>query len=115
MERKGKAEEEARPWKEACTTAKEGANIKAVELQTIMRYYSEVTHDLFETRKKVRNDALLSPIEKGEANRYLKAESEAKKWKEECAKTNWEIQETTAELQTVKLKDQMATREGGSE
>jgi hypothetical protein len=31
MEMKGKAEE-ARSWKEACTTAKEEANVKAVEL-----------------------------------------------------------------------------------
>jgi benzoyl-CoA reductase/2-hydroxyglutaryl-CoA dehydratase subunit BcrC/BadD/HgdB len=53
-------------------------------------------------RKKMRNDALLSPIEKGEANRYLKAEREARMWKEECAKAKREIQETAAELQTVK-------------
>jgi hypothetical protein len=66
------------------------------------RYYGEVTHNLFETRKKMRNDALLSPIEKVEANRYLKAESEARMWKEECAKANREIQETISELQTVK-------------
>jgi hypothetical protein len=50
----------------------------------------------------MRNDSLLSPIEKGEANRYLKAEREERMWKEECAKTKREIQETTAELQTVK-------------
>ena len=91
MEMKGKAEEEARSWKEACTTAKEEANVKAAELQTITRYYGEVTHNLFETRKKMRNDALLSPTKKGEANRYLKAESEARMWKEECAKANREI------------------------
>jgi hypothetical protein len=48
----------------------------------------------------MRNDDLLSPTEKGEANRYL---SEARMWKEECAKANTEIQETAAELQTVKL------------
>jgi hypothetical protein len=35
MEMKGKAEEGARSWKEACTTAKEEANVKAVEPQTI--------------------------------------------------------------------------------
>jgi hypothetical protein len=69
MEIKGKAEEEARSWKEACRTAKEEANVKVVDLQTISRYYGEVTHNLFEMRKKVRNDALLSPTEKGEANR----------------------------------------------
>ena len=102
MEMKGKAEEEARSWKEACTAAKEEANVKAVELQMITRYYGEVTHNLFETRKKMRNDALLSPTEKGEANRYLKAEREARMWKEECAKAKREIQETAAELQTVK-------------
>ena len=50
----------------------------------------------------MRNDALLSPTEKGEANTYLKAESEARMWKEECAKANREIQETTTELQTIK-------------
>jgi hypothetical protein len=71
MEMKGKAEEEARSWKEACTTAKEEANVKAVELQTITRYYGEVTHNLSEMRKKMRNDALLSPTEKGEANRLF--------------------------------------------
>jgi hypothetical protein len=61
---------------------------------------------MFEMRKKMRNNALLSPIEKGEANRYIKAEREARMWKdmwnEECAKANREIQETAAELQTVK-------------
>jgi hypothetical protein len=102
MEMKGKAEEEARSWKEACTTAMEEANVKVVELQTITRYYGEVTHNLFETRKKMRNDALLSPTEKVEANEYLKAESKARMWKEECAKANREIQEIAAEMQTVK-------------
>jgi hypothetical protein len=29
-----------------------------------MQYYGEVTHNLFETRKKMRNDALLSPTER---------------------------------------------------
>jgi hypothetical protein len=29
-------------------------------------------------RKKMRNDALLSPTEKGEANMYLKVEREAR-------------------------------------
>jgi translation initiation factor 2B subunit (eIF-2B alpha/beta/delta family) len=66
------------------------------------RYYKEVIHNLFEMRKKMRNDALLSPTEKGEANRYLKAESEARMWKEECAKANREIQETVSKLQKVK-------------
>jgi hypothetical protein len=102
MEMKEKAEEGARSWKEACTTTKEEANVKAIELQMITQYYGEVTHNLFETRKKMRNNALLSPIEKGETNRYLKAEREAWVWKEECAKANKEIQETAAELQTVK-------------
>jgi hypothetical protein len=102
MKMNGKVEEEARSWKEACTTAKEEANIKAIELRTTMRYYEEVIHNLFETRKKMRNDALLSPTEKGEANKYLKAKIEAGMWKEECAKANREIQETAAELQTVK-------------
>jgi flagellar biosynthesis chaperone FliJ len=64
MEMKGKAEEEAMSWKKACTTAKEEANVKAVELQMITRYYGEVTHNLFETRNKMRNDALLSPTER---------------------------------------------------
>jgi hypothetical protein len=32
MEMKGKVEDEARSWKEACTTDKEEANVKAVEL-----------------------------------------------------------------------------------
>jgi hypothetical protein len=36
MEMKGKAEEEARSWKQACITTKEEANVIAVELQTIM-------------------------------------------------------------------------------
>jgi hypothetical protein len=31
---------------------------------------------------------MLSPTEKGEANKYQKAEREAKMWKEECAKAN---------------------------
>jgi hypothetical protein len=101
MEMKGKAEEEARSWKEACAAAKEEANVKAVELQKITRYYGKVTHNLFEKRKKMRNDALLSPTEKGEANMYLKAEWEARMWKEQCAKAEREIQETAAELQTV--------------
>jgi hypothetical protein len=35
VEIKGKAEEQARLWKEARTTAKEEANVKAVQLQTI--------------------------------------------------------------------------------
>jgi hypothetical protein len=78
MEMKGKEEKEARSWKEACTTAKEEANVKVVELKTMTRYYGEVTHNLFEMRKKRGKDALLSPIEKGEDNRYLKAESEAR-------------------------------------
>jgi hypothetical protein len=102
MEMKGKAEEEARSWKEACAAAKEEANVKAVEPQMIMRYYEEVTHNLFETRKKMRNNALLSPTEKGKANRYLKAERDAWMWKEECAKAKREIQETAAELQMIK-------------
>jgi hypothetical protein len=71
-------------WKEACIAAKEEANVKEVEMQTTMWYYGEVTHNLFETIKKIRNDALLSPTEKGEASRYLKAEREARMWKEEC-------------------------------
>jgi hypothetical protein len=50
----------------------------------------------------MRNDTLLSPTEKGEANRYLKAEREVRIWKEECAKAKREIQETVAELQTAK-------------
>jgi hypothetical protein len=50
----------------------------------------------------MRSDVLLSPIEKGEANRYLKAEREARMWKEQCAKANRLIQETVSELQTVK-------------
>jgi hypothetical protein len=37
MEMKRKAEGEARSWKEACTTAKEEANVKVVELLTITR------------------------------------------------------------------------------
>jgi hypothetical protein len=45
---------------------------------------------------------LLSPTEKGEANRYLKTEREARMWKQECAKAKRVIQETAAELQTVK-------------
>jgi hypothetical protein len=67
-----------------------------------MRYNGEVTHNLFKMRKKMRNDDLLSPIEKSEANRYLRAEREARMCKEECAKSNREIQEITTELQTVK-------------
>jgi hypothetical protein len=35
MEMKGKEEDEARSWKEACATAKKDANVKAVEMQTI--------------------------------------------------------------------------------
>jgi hypothetical protein len=50
----------------------------------------------------MRNNPLLSPIEKSEANRYLKTERNARMWKEACAKGNKEIQETSAELQTVK-------------
>jgi hypothetical protein len=38
----------------------------------------------------------------GEVNRYLKAESKAMIWKEECAKPNREIQETISKLQMVK-------------
>ena len=57
----------------------------------------------------MRNDALLSPTEKGEANRYLKAEREARMWKEECAKANREIQESVSELQTVKKHLDFAT------
>jgi hypothetical protein len=38
----------------------------------------------------MRNDALLSPTKKGEANRYLKAEREARMWKEKCAKAKGE-------------------------
>jgi hypothetical protein len=53
-------------------------------------------------RKKMRNDALLSPIENGKTNKFLKAEREARMWKEERAKAKREIQETAAELQTVK-------------
>jgi hypothetical protein len=102
MEMKGKEEEEARSWKEACATAKVEANVKVVEVLTITRYHAEVTHNLFETRKKMRNDALLSPIEKGVANRYLRAKRDARMWKEECAKAKREIQETTTKLQTVK-------------
>jgi hypothetical protein len=40
----------------------------------------------------MRNDALLSPTQMGEAKLYLKAESESRMWKEECAKANREIQ-----------------------
>jgi hypothetical protein len=36
---KGNAEVKARSWKEACTTTKEEAIVKAVELQMITRYY----------------------------------------------------------------------------
>jgi hypothetical protein len=69
---------------------------------TIMRYYEELTHNLFATRKKMRNDDLLFPTEKVEANRYLKAEREARMWMEECGKAKGDIQEIAAELQTVK-------------
>jgi hypothetical protein len=31
-----------------------------------MWYYGEVTHNMFETRKKMRNDVVLSSTEKGE-------------------------------------------------
>jgi hypothetical protein len=92
MEMKRKVGEEVRSLKEACITAKEEANVKVVELKTMTRYYREVTHNLFETRKKMRDDALLSPTEKGEE----------RMWKKECAKTNMEIQETVSELQTDK-------------
>jgi flagellar biosynthesis chaperone FliJ len=51
MKMKGKAEEEAMSWKEACAAAKEEVNIKVVELQMITRYYRKVTHNLFEKRK----------------------------------------------------------------
>jgi hypothetical protein len=34
---KGKAEEEGRSWKEACTTTKEEANVKAVDDDTILQ------------------------------------------------------------------------------
>jgi hypothetical protein len=68
MEMKGKVGEDAMSWKEACTTAKEEANVKEVELQTINQYCLEVTHNLFEMRKNKRNNALLSATEKGEAN-----------------------------------------------
>jgi hypothetical protein len=50
----------------------------------------------------MRNNALLSPTQKGEANRYLKAKNEARMWKEECAKANREIQEIVSELHMVK-------------
>ena len=102
MEMKGKAKEEARSWKEAGTTVKEEANVKAVELKTMTRYYGEATHELFETRKKKRNDTLLSHLAMGNDNRYLKAENDARMWKEECAKANKVIEETLSELQTVK-------------
>jgi hypothetical protein len=68
----------------------------------IMRYYREETHNLFETRRKMRNGALVSPTKKGEANTYLKAKSKERMWKEECAKSNREIQEIASELQMVK-------------
>ena len=83
---KGKAEEEARSWKEACTTAKEEANAKALELKMMTRYYGEAASSLFETRKKMRNDTLLSHIGKGNDNRYLKDKNDARMWEEECAK-----------------------------
>jgi hypothetical protein len=47
----GKAEEEVRSWKKACTTANEEVNGKAVELKTMTLYYGEATNSLFETRK----------------------------------------------------------------
>jgi hypothetical protein len=50
----------------------------------------------------MRNDNLLSPTEKCKANMHLKAESEARMWKEECAKANREIRQTVSELLTVK-------------
>jgi hypothetical protein len=40
------------------------------------------TQGVNEMRKIMRNDALLSPTEKGQANRDLRAESEARMWKE---------------------------------
>jgi hypothetical protein len=52
MEMKGKAEEEARSWKEACAAAKEEANVKAVELQKITRYYGKVTHTCLRWERK---------------------------------------------------------------
>jgi hypothetical protein len=70
--------------KQCC--GKKHVYVKAVELKTMTRYYRELTLNLFEMRKKMKNHALLSPTEKGEANRYLKAESDATMWKEECAK-----------------------------
>ena len=66
------------------------------------RYYKEATNDLFETIKKMSYDTLLSHLGKGNDNRYLKAENDARMWKEECAKANKEIEETVTELQTVK-------------
>ena len=38
----------------------------------------------------------------GNDNMYLKAENDARMWKEECAKANKVIEETLSELQTVK-------------
>jgi hypothetical protein len=60
-------------------------------------------------RNKMRNNALLSPTEKGDANRYLEVEREARMCKEECAKAKREIHETTAELQMVKQLLESAT------
>jgi hypothetical protein len=52
MEMKGKVEEEVRLWKKTCTATKEEANVKAVEMKTMTQYYGDLTHNLFETRKK---------------------------------------------------------------
>jgi hypothetical protein len=77
MEMKGKDEEEARSWKEACAIVEE-ANVKVVELKMMTRYFREATNDLFETRKKMRNDTLLSHLGNGNANKYPKSQNHAR-------------------------------------
>jgi hypothetical protein len=77
MEMKGKDEEEARSWKEACAIVEE-TNVKVVELKMMTRYFREATNDLFETRKKMRNDTLLSHLGNGNANKYPKSQNHAR-------------------------------------
>jgi hypothetical protein len=66
------------------------------------RYFKEATNDLFETRKKMRNDTLLSHLGNGNANKYPKSQNHARMWKEECVRANKETDETVSNLQMVK-------------
>nr|TKW09762.1 hypothetical protein SEVIR_6G123400v2 [Setaria viridis] len=78
---------------------KKEANDKIYDIHIMKRgYFGDTTNELMNTETKNRHDAVMSHLKMGNDNRNLKAENDARMWKEECAKANMELEATAAKL-----------------